>query len=99
MKNLNEIYGVKIINGINQTIIWKVLKNVCDQKDQEGERIVKDLYKEFPDVFEGAKKCLILKNRIAYIDSIVKWSDEWMPLLKIQIDSGEFKNSRILSIR
>lgn len=72
MKNLNEIYGVKIINGINQTIIWKVLKNVCDQKDPEGERIVKDLYEEFPDVFESAKKCLILKNRIEYIDSIVK---------------------------
>ncbi len=72
MKNLNEIYGVKIINGINQTIIWKVLKNVCDKKDQEGKRIVRDLYEEFPDVFEGAKKCLILKNRIAYIDSITK---------------------------
>ena len=72
MKNLNEIYGVKIIQGINQTIIWKVLKKVCDQKDQEGKRIVRDLYKEFPDVFEGAKKCLILKNRIEYIDSIVK---------------------------
>lgn len=98
MKNLNEIYGVKIINGINQTIIWKVLKNVCDQKDQEGERIVKDLYEEFPDVFEGAKKCLILKNRIAYIDSIVKWSDKYL-FLKSKIDSGEFKNSRILSIR
>ncbi len=72
MKNLNEIYGVKIINGINQTIIWKVLKNVCDKKDQKGKRIVRELYEEFPDVFEGAKKCLILKNRIEYINSIVE---------------------------
>ena len=72
MENSNEIYGVKIVKGINQTIIWKVLKKVYDKRDKEGEKIVKDLYEKFPDVFEGAKNSLILKNRIAYIDSIIK---------------------------
>ena len=50
MENSNEIYGVKIVKGINQTIIWKVLKKVCDKRDKEGEKIVKDLYEKFPDV-------------------------------------------------
>ena len=49
MENSNEIYGVKIVKGINQTIIWKVLKKVYDKRDKEGEKIVKDLYEKFPD--------------------------------------------------
>ena len=29
------IYGIKVSKGINQTLIWKVLKKVCELKNEE----------------------------------------------------------------
>ena len=70
-KKENEIiYGVKVANGINQTLIWKVLKKVCENKDDEGIKIANELRVKHPDEFKGALKCLVSKKRIAYINSI-----------------------------
>ena len=67
------IYGVPVIYGnINQTTIWKILKEVCKNKDDEGTKVANDLYKNHKEVFEGAKRCLVTKKRIAYIDSILE---------------------------
>lgn len=67
------IYGVPVIRGsVNQTTIWKVLKEVCKNKDDEGTKVANDLYERHKDVFEGAKRCLVTKKRIAYIDSIIE---------------------------
>ena len=66
------IYGIKVSKGINQTLIWKVLKKVCENKDEEGTKIAKQLYADQPQVFLGAVRCLVSKKRINYINSIIE---------------------------
>ena len=70
-KKENEIiYGVKVSKGVNQTLIWKVLKKVYENKDEEGTKIAKELKEKYPETFEGAVRCLVSKKRIDYINSI-----------------------------
>ena len=69
-KEEKTIYGIKVSKGINQTLIWKVLKKVYENKDEEGAKIVKELKNQYPEVFENAVKCLVSKKRINYINSI-----------------------------
>ncbi len=64
------IYGIKVVKGVNQTCIWKILKRVCELKDDEGTRIAKELKEKYPEVFAGATRCLVSKKRINYINSI-----------------------------
>ena len=64
------IYGIKVSKGINQTLIWKVLKKVCELKNEEGTRIAKELKEKYPKAFSGAVRCLVSKKRINYINSI-----------------------------
>ena len=71
-KKVQIIYGVKVVKKVNQTCIWKILKKVCENKDEEGTRIVKQLYSEQPEVFLGAMRCLVSKKRISYIESIIE---------------------------
>ena len=35
-KIADVVYGIKVVKGINQTCIWKILKKVCENKDAEG---------------------------------------------------------------
>ena len=69
-KEKEIIYGVKVSKGINQTLIWKILKKVYENKDEEGTKIVKELKNQYPETFENAVKCLVSKKRIDYINSI-----------------------------
>ena len=69
-KKEKEIYGVKVSKGINQTLIWKILKKVYENKDEEGTKITKELKEKYPETFEGAVRCLVSKKRIDYINSI-----------------------------
>ena len=69
-KEEKTIYGIKVSKDINQTLIWKVLKKVYENKDEEGIKIVKELKNQYPEVFENAVKCLVSKKRINYINSI-----------------------------
>ena len=69
-KEKEIIYGIKVSTGINQTLIWKVLKKVCENKDEEGIRIANELKEKYPETFSGAVRCLVSKKRINYIDSI-----------------------------
>ena len=69
-KEEKTIYGIKVSKGINQTLIWKVLKKAYENKDEEGIKIVKELKNQYPEVFENAVKCLVSKKRINYINSI-----------------------------
>ena len=70
-EKVNEvIYGIKVSKGINQTLIWKVLKKVCELKNEEGTRIAKELKEKYPEAFSGAVRCLVSKKRINYINSI-----------------------------
>ena len=69
-KEKEIIYGVKVSKGINQTLIWKVLKKVYENKDEEGTKIAKELKEKYPETFEGAIRCLVSKKRINYINSI-----------------------------
>ena len=71
-KKVETIYGIKVVKGVNQTCIWKILKKVCENKDEEGTRIAKQLYSEQPEVFLGAVRCLVSKKRINYINSIIE---------------------------
>ena len=64
------VYGVKVSKGVNQTLIWKVLKKVYENKDEEGTKITKELKEKYPETFENAVKCLVSKKRINYINSI-----------------------------
>ena len=64
------IYGIKVSKGINQTLIWKVLKKVCELKNEEGTKIAKELKEKYPKAFSGAVRCLVSKKRINYINSI-----------------------------
>ena len=69
-KEEKTIYSIKVSKDINQTLIWKVLKKVYENKDEEGIKIVKELKNQYPEVFENAVKCLVSKKRINYINSI-----------------------------
>ena len=69
-KEKEVIYGIKVSTGINQTLIWKVLKKGCENKDEEGIRIANELKEKYPETFSGAVRCLVSKKRINYIDSI-----------------------------
>ena len=64
------IYGIKVVKGVNQTCIWKILKKVCELKNEEGTRIAKELKEKYPEAFAGATRCLVSKKRINYINSI-----------------------------
>ena len=66
------IYGIKVVKGVNQTLIWKVLKKVCENKDEQGTVVANNLKKQYPDAFKGAVRCLVSKKRINYIDSIIE---------------------------
>ena len=71
-KKVQIIYGVKVVKNVNQTCIWKILKKVCENKDEEGTKIAKQLYSEQPEVFLGAMRCLVSKKRINYIESLIE---------------------------
>ena len=71
-KKVEIIYGIKVVKGINQTCIWKILKKVCENKDEEGTIVANQLSKQYPDAFRGAVRCLVSKKRINYIDSIIE---------------------------
>ena len=71
-KIVNVIYGIKVVKGVNQTLIWKVLKKVCENKNEEGIAVANQLSKQYPDAFRGAVRCLVSKKRINYIDSIIE---------------------------
>ena len=64
------IYGIKVSKGINQTLIWKVLKKVCENKNEEGIKTANELKEKYPEAFSGAVRCLVSKKRINYINSI-----------------------------
>ena len=66
------IYGIKVVKGINQTLIWKILKKVCENKDEQGTVVTNNLKKQYPDAFKGAVRCLVSKKRINYIESIIE---------------------------
>ena len=71
-KIADVVYGIKVVKGINQTCIWKILKKVCENKDAEGTLIANQLRKQYPDAFKGAVRCLVSKKRINYINSIIE---------------------------
>ena len=66
------IYGIKVVKGVNQTLIWKVLKKVCENKDEQGTVVANNLKEQYPDAFRGAVRCLVSKKRINYIESIIE---------------------------
>ena len=66
------IYGIKVVKGVNQTLIWKVLKKVCENKDEQGTVVANNLKAQYPDAFRGAVRCLVSKKRINYIESIIE---------------------------
>ena len=69
-KKVEMIYGIKVVKGVNQTLIWKVLKKVCELKNEEGTKIANELKEKYPEAFQGAVRCLVSKKRINYINSI-----------------------------
>ncbi len=71
-KKVETIYGIKVVKGINQTCIWKILKKVCENKDEKGTVVANQLSKQYPDAFKGAVRCLVSKKRINYIESIIE---------------------------
>ena len=71
-KIADVVYGIKVVKGINQTCIWKILKKVCENKDVEGTLVANQLRKQYPDAFKGAVRCLVSKKRINYINSIIE---------------------------
>ena len=71
-KKVETIYGIKVVKGINQTCIWKILKKVCENKDEKGTLVANQLKTQYPDAFRGAVRCLVSKKRINYIDSIIE---------------------------
>ena len=71
-KIADVVYGIKVVKGINQTCIWKILKKVCENKDAEGTLVANQLRKQYPDAFKGAVRCLVSKKRINYINSIIE---------------------------
>ena len=71
-KKTGTIYGIKVVKGINQTLIWKILKKVCENKDEQGTVVANNLKTQYPDAFNGAVRCLVSKKRINYINSIIE---------------------------
>lgn len=71
-KIADVIYGIKVVKGVNQTLIWKVLKKVCENKDEQGTVVANNLKEQYPDAFRGAVRCLVSKKRINYIESIIE---------------------------
>ena len=71
-KKVQIIYGVKVVKKVNQTCIWKILKKVCENKDEKGTEVANQLSKQYPDAFKGAVRCLVSKKRINYIESIIE---------------------------
>ena len=71
-KIADVVYGIKVVKGINQTCIWKILKKVCENKDAGGTLVANQLRKQYPDAFKGAVRCLVSKKRINYINSIIE---------------------------
>ena len=71
-KIADVVYGIKVVKGINQTCIWKILKKICENKDAEGTLVANQLRKQYPDAFKGAVRCLVSKKRINYINSIIE---------------------------
>ena len=64
--------GITIDSNINKSGIFKILKYVCENRSTESIKIVNKVYSVAnKDTFNNAKKCLILKNRIDFIDSII----------------------------
>ena len=71
-KKVETIYGIKVVKGVNQTCIWKILKKVCENKDAEGTLVTNQLKETYPEAFFGAVRCLVSKKRINYINSIIE---------------------------
>ena len=71
-EKVGTIYGIKVVKGVNQTLIWKVLKKVCENKDEQGTVVANNLKAQYPDAFKGAVRCLVSKKRINYIESIIE---------------------------
>ena len=71
-KKVETIYGIKVVKGVNQTCIWKILKKVCENKDEQGTVVANNLKAQYPDAFKGAVRCLVSKKRINYIESIIE---------------------------
>ena len=71
-KKVQIIYGIKVVKKVNQTCIWKILKKVCENKDEKGTEVANQLSKQYPDAFKGAVRCLVSKKRINYIESIIE---------------------------
>ena len=71
-KKVETIYGIKVVKGVNQTLIWKILKKVCENKDEQGTVVANNLKEQYPDAFKGAVRCLVSKKRINYINSIIE---------------------------
>ena len=71
-KKVEIIYGIKVVKGVNQTCIWKILKKVCENKDAEGTLVTNQLKETYPEAFFGAVRCLVSKKRINYINSIIE---------------------------
>lgn len=69
--NVKEIYGIPV-KTINQTAIWKILKAVCEKRDEKGIEIANQLFTQYPEIFNNSKKCLASKKKIDYIDSILE---------------------------
>ena len=64
--------GITIDSNINKSGIFKILKHVCENRSTESIKIVNKVYSvASKDTFNNAQKCLILKNRIDIIDSII----------------------------
>ena len=71
-KNQKVYKGIIIDSNINKSGIFKILKHVCENRSTESIKIVNKVYSVAnKDTFNNAKKCLILKNRIDFIDSII----------------------------
>ena len=71
-KNQKVYKGITIDSNINKSGIFKILKHVCENRSTESIKIVNKVYSVAnKDTFNNAKKCLILKNRIDFIDSII----------------------------
>ena len=63
---------ITIDSNINKNSIFKILKYVCENRSVESIKIANKVYSVADkDIFNNAKKCLILKNRIDFIDSII----------------------------
>lgn len=63
---------ITIDGNINKSSIFKILKHVCENRSIESIKMVNKVYSVADkNTFNNAKKCLILKNRIDFIDSII----------------------------